>query len=751
MGYKLCITEKKSVGEDIARVVGATNTTNKGYIEGNGYIITWAMGHLVGLSEPEEYGYVSQKDMYDREKPEMRQKALSELPIIPQEWKLSVIKSTEYQFNIVKQLMHRADVDIIIDCGDAGPEGHILQWFIRIKANCNKPVERFIATDMTDSAIKYALEHLQPIDKYKKVIQGEYCKKKADWILGMSLSRAASLTYNAPISAGRVMSPTQYFVIERYLAHKNFKSKPFYSLECEFDGFTLRWQRDTADILPPSCKDEAGRLLDKQTATRLVEELNQVMGEITKLETKKKKQERPQLYDTESLAKDCIKIYGYKGKDVAEITEKLYHEYKITTYPRTDSKYITRDLAPEMVSRIKDIATIEQYKDIANKEIAAGLNLDKRIVDDTQVEDHHAIITTSALPTFDLSKLDEKERNILHLIITRMLAAFSQAFKYRETAIEVTFPNGIAFKSSVKVPDDMGFKAVTDTLLGKQDEDENKEEQSVDVVKAKIFSSLSAGQKLKPLTIGVKEGATTAPPLLTEADLIDLMSRAGERVENGAILKGKGIGTQATKLATIEKLFDLKYIEYKAGKSKTPYIIPTTLGMNVIKVLPPKIYSPALTADWENKIELIRQEKLSEKQFMSEFQDFIEGAVNEVRTDRGVDFTNSLCTCPICKKGKIVSTEKSMEKDGKKINYVVYWCTQATEKKCNFSVRSFVPYYRSMFDKNVPKAKMKEVIETGTFVTTKDKKKYTFKLEQVSDGKYKGMWCINPVFPKKKK
>lgn len=746
MGYKLCITEKRSVGEDIARVVGATNKSNKGYIEGNGYIITWAMGHLVGLSEPEEYGYTSQKDMYDKEKPEMREKALSELPIIPQEWKLSVIPQTAYQFNIVKQLMHRADVDKIIDCGDAGPEGHILQWFIRVKAGCNKPIERFIATDMTDSAIKYALEHLQPIDKYKKTIEGEYCKKKADWILGMSLSRAASLTYNANVNAGRVMSPTLYFVVERYLANKNFKPKTFYSIECDFGGLNLRWQRDTNNVLPPNSKDEGGRLVDKQTAEQLAAELSQSIAEITKLETKKKKQERPQLYNTETLAKDCIKIYGYSGKDVSEIAEKLYHEYKITTYPRTDSQYITSDLAPEMEKRINDISKIEQYKEYADKELVEGLNLDKRIVDDSKVEDHHAIITTNALPDFDLSKLDEKERNILHLIITRMLAAFSQPYKFRETVIEVKFPNGLVFKTNAKIPDDKGFKAITDGLLGKNTEGEDGEEQNVDEVKARVLSSLSAGQRIRPIKVNVKDGMTTPPPLLTEADLIDLMSRAGERVENGAILKGKGIGTQATKLAIIEKLFDLKYMEYKSGKGKAKYIIPTTMGMNVIKVLPPMIYSPALTAEWENKIELIRQDKLTEQQFMNEFKNFIEGAVNEVKTNRGIDFTNSVCTCPVCKKGKIVTISKTMTREDKEHKYSLYFCNQAKDGNCDFCVSNYVPYYYKVFEKNVPKAKMIEIMEKGKFVA----KKTTYKIGKVTDGKYKGRYNIQPILKQKK-
>lgn len=749
MGYKLCITEKQSVAEDIARVVGASNKSNKGYIEGNGYLITWAMGHLVGLAEPEKYGYTSQKDMYDKEKPDMRKKALAELPIFPEQYKLIVLPNTAYQFKRVKELMHRDDVDYIIDCGDAGAEGHILQWFIRVKAGCKKPVKRFIATDMTDSAIKAAFANLQPVDKYKLLIAGEYCKKKADWCLGMSASRAASLTYNAPINVGRVMSPTLYFVVERYLANKNFKPQTYYTLECEFNGFKVRWQRDTDHVLPSQFQDEVGRITDKSYISTLVAQMSGMTAEIIKVETKKKKQERPQLYNTETLAKDCVRIYGLKGKDVSKIAEDLYHEHKITTYPRTDSEYITTDLAPEMEKRIKDIATIEQYKQAASADLARGLNLDKRIVDDSKVDDHHAIITTSALPTYDLTKLNEKEKQVLHLIISRMLVAFSTPFKYQETSISIKFPNGLVFTASVKVPDDMGFKAIQNSLI-KQEEKESDESDTVSADKASIFSSLSAGQKLRPSTIIFKESKTTAPPLLTEADLIDLMARAGDKLgDEGKIMKGKGIGTQATKLATIEKLFDYKYIEY-SGKGKVQYIVPTNTGMNVIKVLPPMVYSPALTAQWENKIEQIRQGTMTEQQFMQEFHGFVNEVVASLKQQKnGIDFSNAVCKCPFCKVGNIFGIAKKDKNDNK---YTLFFCSNAKEKGCKFMLTNSNPLYKKIFDKNIPNSQMKKLMEDGKFTTSGKKGKVIFSLGiNNEDGKYKGMPKIIGTFPNTRK
>ncbi|HCB95369.1 MAG TPA: DNA topoisomerase III, partial [Ruminococcus sp.] len=450
---KLITTEKKSVAEDIGKVLGINK--NKGdYFEGNGYLICWAAGHLVGLAEPEAYGYMSKQEMWDKEHPENQQTALNQLPLMPEEYKLVVLpdKSAQKQFKIMKNLMHREDVDEIIDCGDAGPEGHILQWFIRVKAGCKKHVRRCILTDMSESAIRTAFANLQPIEKYKNVVKGEFCKKKADWALGMSASRAASITYKSSITVGRVQSPTLYFVVERFLRNRNFKTQTYYTIEAAFDGFTAKWQKDTDNILSADVKDESGRVLDKAAIERLVGQIRGSRGEIILLETKKKKRDRPQLYDTMQLTKDAIKLYGYTGDEVLNAAEELYNTHKITTYPRTDSVYITEDLAPEMQARIADISTIEQYSACANKVLQDGLNLGKKIVDGSKVEDHHAIITTTNLKGYDLSKLSDIEKNVLHLIITRMIESFSGAYKYEETTVQIRFDNGLIFKNSVKVP-----------------------------------------------------------------------------------------------------------------------------------------------------------------------------------------------------------------------------------------------------------------------------------------------------------
>ena len=258
MGYKLCMAEKPSVARDIASVIGADKKC-KGYYEGNGYRVTWAVGHLVGLAEPEEYGFVSKEAMWRDEK----EKAYAELPIIPDNFKLVVLEQTEEQFEIIKELIHRDDTDEIINCGDMGAEGHILQWFIREKAECTKKVRRFCATSMTEEAIRQAMSHLRPEEEFANIIKGEFCKKKADWIMGMSMSRVESLKYKTGINVGRVQSPTLYFVVKRYLEVKNFKVTNYYGIQADLkEGFSVFWNKDTEGIFPPNAKDSEGRVLD---------------------------------------------------------------------------------------------------------------------------------------------------------------------------------------------------------------------------------------------------------------------------------------------------------------------------------------------------------------------------------------------------------------------------------------------------------------------------------------------------------
>lgn len=713
MGYKLCTAEKPSVAKDIARVVGADKRED-GYFIGNGYIVTWAVGHLVGLAEPEEYGYVSHSDIYNDD---YRQNAFDELPLVPDKFKLIVLEETKDQFNIVKKLMHRPDVDLIIDCGDMGAEGHILQWFIRVMANCNKPVKRFCATSMTDEAIRHAMNNLRDINEFEYIIKGEFCKKKADWILGMSLSRAASIKYRGRIDIGRVQSPTLYFVVKRYLDVINFKPTNYYTFKADLqNGFSVFWKNDNNNIFPANMKDSRNRLLDKTLAENTIRNIqNSGTGTITNIVKSKKALNRPQLYDITELQRECNKHFGYSAIITLNTAQALYETHKVLTYPRTDSRYLTSDLQPYLLDRIRQIATIPSYTAVANALIADGLLIDNSIVDDSKVHDHHALIVTDKIQNFNMNDLiptaEEKKKgvttetltNVLNLVIERMLVSVSQKHLYEETEVNIAF-NGITFTAKGKKPIVEGWKK-TLALLNRPDS--NNEEADLDDIQT--FPDLVKGQTVYLKSISVIPKMTTPPQLHTEATLLTAMENAGAQVVGGEILKGKGIGTQATRAAIIKSLFDKGYIKNQSLKKKN-YLVPTALGINIIKILPTDLYSPQITADWENDIAAIVERKMTEQEFMSKFNKFIHEKVNEIKNAdiKDVDFSavkEEFAKCPWC--GAPVYEGKSKDSAGSLND--IYYCSA----KCGFIFNRRNTIYEARTQKRLTTAQLKTLFNKG--------------------------------------
>lgn len=721
MGYKLCTAEKPSVAKDIARVVGATNARN-GFYEGGGYLVTWAIGHLVELAEPEEYGFVSQKDMYADE----REQAYAELPLIPDQWKLVAKEETKSQFEIVKELMHRPDVDEIIDCGDMGAEGHILQWFIREKAGCKKPVKRFCATSMTDEAIRDAMRNLRPISDFELIIRGEFCKKKADWILGMSMSRAESLKYGVGINVGRVQSPTLAFVVKRFRDVQNFRATNYFTVEGQLEtgngGFKAFWTKDTDGIFPPADKDGEGRVL---VETAVTEKVNPVLaartGTITEFETTRRATDRPQLYDITELQRDANRKCGYSAAVTLATAQALYETQKVLSYPRTDSRYITTDLIPYMQKRVEAIAGMERYGKYANDLLSKGLNIDKKIVDDAKVTDHHALIPTEKIRNFnpELMKPTGEEakkgvtsdtmKAVLDLVLTRFLVALSPAFKYEQTKVAVTFENGLKLTASGKKPVSFGWKGVQLALQGKEEvEDEEKEEEQ-------LFPALQKGQTVSVVDCRVVAKKTTPPKLHTEATLLTAMENAGQHIENGAILKGKGIGTQATRADIIKKLFDTQCVETKTS-GKTNYIIPTQKGLSVIAVLPPELYSAKITADWEMKIAEIAEGKATEDDFMGAFIAFIREKTRQVRnTDKlsGISFFKERTTygiCPWCNE-PVYRWQDTGKSVGRKMVYK-YFCSN---RSCRFGIYNDNKVFQTRLNRNATEKEIKRLMAKGFF------------------------------------
>jgi DNA topoisomerase-3 len=670
MGYKLCIAEKPSVARDIAHVLGAKQSRN-GYIEGSGYLVTWAIGHLVGLAEPSAYGYVDKTLMWT----EQREKAYAEIPLLPSKFMLTVLDGTKQQFEVVKSLIHRPDVDEIIDCGDMGPEGHVLQDMIRNKAGCNKPVKRFCATSLTEESIRNAMNNLQPISKFNKIIESTYCKKKADWILGLSISRAMSLKHNAGIRVGRVQSPTLYFIVFRYLQVESFKPVDYYTLKTELhEGFSVYWKKDTQGKLDTSVKDAEGRITDKPSAALISDRINKDgIGSISKLEVQKRATDRPQLYDITELQRDANRKYGYSAALTLAAAQALYETHKVLSYPRTDSRYITSDLEPYLNERLRSIGTIEKYYATTTALLEDGLNIDKIIVDDSKVTDHHAIIPTEKINGFCYSALahvtaSEKKagvttevlKNILDLVLTRTCVSLSKPYVYEYAAVEVAFPNGYIFKASGTKPISMGWKGVLDTLFGKIAVEENDNPETDE---EQIFPTLREGQHVNVLCCSVESKKTTPPKLHTEATLLTAMEKAGDSLgSEGTVLKGKGIGTQATRAEVIKTLIDTAVV-YELKKGKTAYLIPTKKGLDIIRALPEELRSPMLTAAWEKQFEEICDGKITAKAFMEEFEAFMRRMVDAVKQNSTVlnfkDTKEVYGACPWCQEDVYRSKKSS--------------------------------------------------------------------------------------------
>lgn len=731
MKYKLCTTEKPSVAADIARVIGADKKED-GFFIGNGYIVTWAVGHLVGLAEPEAYGYVGLENIWDKEQPEIKEKAYKELPLIPDKFKIIVLEQTKKQFEIIKNLMHREDVEFIIDCGDMGAEGHILQWLIREKAGNIKPVKRFCAVSMTDEAIREAMRNLKNADEYKSLIIGEYCKKRADWILGMSVSRCASIKYSAKIDVGRVQSPTLYFVVKRFLEVNTFKTKNYYIIKAECDrGINLYWKKDNEGIFEDKDKDKEQLLLNRIIAENAVQEIKKEgAGKILAIERKKKSVDRPQLYDITELQRDGNRLYGYTADDTLKTAQSLYEQHKILSYPRTDSRYLTRDLEIYIKDRLKQIATLKSYNSIACQFLAGNLNIDKRIIDDSKVTDHHALIVTKNIEGFNIEKLNDKEKNILHLIIARMLVALSGKYTYEETIMKVMFNNGIIVSAGGRKVISWGWQAVQKLLMRK------KEEQMVMEEQEQIFPDIKTGQRIFVKHVEVIEKQTMPPKLHTEASLLTAMENAGSQISNGEILKGRGIGTQATRAAIIKSLFDKGYIKTKTNSTeKINYLVPTKQGINVVKVIPSDLYSPKITADWEEKIEHIVNGRMTERDFMREFDDFIRDKINEIKNSevKNVDFSSDqeeFAKCPWCRlsvyEGKIKSVAGKMTD--------IYYCSN----KCGFFLKKDNTIFTSRTKKNITTAQMRKLINAGNIVVdciNKNNMKYNGKFTIIKNDK----------------
>lgn len=595
MGKILVLAEKPSVARDLAKVLGCNQNAN-GYIMGSKYIVTWALGHLVTLADPEAYSN------------KYKSWNLEDLPMLPNKMELVVIKETSKQFGVVKGLMNRADVDELVIATDSGREGELVARWIILKAGFKKSIKRLWISSQTDKAIKEGFANLKPGREYDNLFYSAQSRSEADWLVGLNVTRALTCKYNAQLSAGRVQTPTLAMIVAREEEIKKFVPKDYWSITAQFNGFTVQWQDKVTNQT---------RTFSKEQADSIVQKITGQMGEVVEVKKDMKKELPPLAYDLTELQRDANRKYAYSAKQTLNIMQKLYETHKLVTYPRTDSRYITEDIVPTLGERLKSIA-VGPYAKSVQGILRNKINVTKRFVDSSKVTDHHAIIPTEQF--VNLSSLSGEERNIYDLIVKRFIAVLSAPFEYEQTSVKLNI-NGETFGARGKIVKSWGWKTVYEGFGKLEEDDEEDNDQSLPEVQK--------GMKAKVVSPRVLNGKTKPPARYTEATLLSAMEHPGKFVENKVLKETlestSGLGTPATRADIIEKLFNTFYIE-RHGKD----IYPTSKGIQLIGLVPTDLKSPELTAKWEQQLGLISKGKVSPSAFVGDMKNYATKLVGAV-------------------------------------------------------------------------------------------------------------------------
>lgn len=597
MAKTLVLTEKPSVARDIARVLGCKKNGN-GCIIGDRYIITWALGHLVTLADPEAY---------DNKYKTWR---MEDLPMLPKYMKLVVIGQTSKQFKAVSSLLNSSEVDKVVIATDAGREGELVARWIIQKANCKKPMLRLWISSQTDKAIKEGFAALKPAAQYDNLYHSAQCRAEADWLIGLNVSRALTCKHNAQLSAGRVQTPTLAMIVKREEEILKFRAKDYFTVKADFENFSAIYK---------DSRNQA-RFFDAAAAQAVADDVKGKRGTLSEVKKTYKFKAPPAAYDLTELQRDANKKYGYSAKQTLSLMQSLYETHKLLTYPRTDSRYITKDVAATLPERLRAIA-IGPYKDAANAILRAKPIPTKYIVNDAKVTDHHAIIPTEQY--VDLNKLTREERHIYDLVVRRFLAVLSAPFEYDEVQVTVTigkhkfYTKGQSVKSA-------GWKALYDSSLA-DDEDDN------DDIGSQQLPALSQGAPVFTKGVRLCAGKTSPPARYTEATLLSAMENPTGQVDDGslkdALKTAGGLGTPATRADIIEKLFDSFCVE-RRGKE----IFPTSKGKQLIEIVPPDLKSAELTARWEQRLSLIAKGNADSRKFIEEMRGYASSLVNSVKS-----------------------------------------------------------------------------------------------------------------------
>ena len=580
---KLVIAEKPSVAMSLAAVLGA-NEKKDGYLEGGGYLVSWCIGHLLELAQHEAYG-----EQYARWR-------YADLPILPETWKYEVPKDKKKQLALLCRLMKDKGVDSVVCATDAGREGELIFRLVYEHAGCKKPMERLWISSMEDAAIRDGFEHLRPGSDYDTLYDVAVCRAGADWLVGINATRLFSVLYGVTLNVGRVMSPTLALLVQREADIGAFVSRPFYVPEITCGGFTASGEK----------------LAEKAEADTIRIECDKQATSVQSVEKQVKTVQTPHLYDLTTLQRECNRIYGYTAQQTLDYVQSLY-EKKLATYPRTDSQYLSEDMQATAASLVLWLRGNMPF----GKGCAGEPDID-RVTDGSKVTDHHAIIPTVEIARTDLSELPSGERDVLTLIAARLLSATAQTHRF-EAVTAVLDCQGYLFTAKGKTVLQAGWKEVE--RLYRMGLKESGPEDGGDTDAS--LPMLQEGQIFETVSAGVREGKTSPPKHYTEDSLLAAMETAGaEDMPEDA--ERKGLGTPATRAATLEKLVSTGFVQRKKKQ-----LIPTEKGTNLIAVLPDNIKSPILTAEWESRLKQVERGELSAESFMEGIADMSRALVKE--------------------------------------------------------------------------------------------------------------------------
>ena len=623
----MIVTEKPSVAMSYAKVLGVHGRQD-GYLEGSGYLISWCVGHLVELAPPSAYGeqYVKWN--------------IADLPILPQRWQYLVSASTKKQFGILKKLMHRSDVESIICATDAGREGELIFRLVYEQAGCKKPVSRLWLSSMEDNAIREGFANLKPSTEYDALYQAALCRERADWMVGINCSRLFSCLYGRPLAVGRVMTPTLAMTVEREAAIAAFVPEKFYTVALELTSGFVALSR---------------RISEKADAEKLLAECRKEMvSTIQKITRKEKAENPPPLYDLTTLQRDANRLLGFTAQQTLNYAQSLY-EKKLITYPRTDSRFLTEDMAASLPGLMSAAAGAFDVHEAVPVHAEQAIN-------NSKVSDHHALLPTASVAQADFSALPAGELSILRLITVRLLCAVGEPHRYAETTL-TTICAGKEFSAKGKVVLDEGWKGIErkmlDDLL-----DKKKEPAALPDVQEQSECGIAGAE--------LKEGQTSPPKHFTEDTLLHSMETASaDSMPEDA--ERQGIGTPATRAAIIEKLVAKGFLERK-GDKKTKVLLPTDKGKALITVMPEEVQSADMTADWETKLLRVERGEMEPKTFMTEINDMISSLVNTTEAVKGASAlmkNKVIGICPNCGKS-VVEREKGYFCENRECRFVLW-------------------------------------------------------------------------------